>query len=139
MRSVYGICVYYTLFPTVIYAIIRHFTIYAVYIRIYAYMYTYAYIHRPALDIRYTLYIQSIRRILKIGRICRIRRLKVYGGWFSIRSYRISSKYTDKCRMLYGRWYTAHDFDTEPYAIVTLNSVIPTDLYICGACCHQLH
>ena len=51
MRSVYGICVYYTLFPTAIYAIIRHLTIYAVYIRIYAYMYVYAYIHRPALVI----------------------------------------------------------------------------------------
>ena len=32
----------------------------------------------------------------------------------------------------------AHDFDSEPYAMVTLNSAILSDLYIRGSYSHQL-
>ena len=36
----------------------------------------------------------------------------------------------DKCRKVYGQWGMVHGFESELYAMVTLSSAIPSDLYI---------
>ena len=53
---------------------------------------------------------------------------KVYGSWSVYVHTVCNTQYTDKWCIVYGHWYTVHDFDSEPYAMVTLNYSIPWDL-----------
>ena len=62
-------------------------------------------------EIRYTSYIYEVYDVYENQPYMPYMTVENIRQLVSIRIRRICSQYTDKCRIIYGQWYTAYHFD----------------------------